>query len=129
MTPTSLIGSAAPPARLLGTPGAAVVIVCAHLAATMHGVGAWLAQAPAADQRVLRLDANTAPREDLMLLPGIGPALADSIIEYRNSLSPPAFRSPEDLDRVRRIGPVTVEKLAPHLRFGSPATLPAEGPR
>lgn len=129
MNPTSPFGSAAPPARLLGTPGAAIIIMVVHLAATTLGVRSRYAAAPAVEQRTLRLDANTALRADLMLLPGIGPALADRIIEYRNSLPPPAFRGPEDLDRVHRIGPATIEKLAPHLRFDSAAASPARGPR
>lgn len=116
------------PARRLGTPGTAAVIVVVHLIAATLGAGHRFTPAPPADSRTLRLDPNIAPRADLMLLPGIGPALADGILEYRNSLPPPAFRSPQDLGRVRRIGPATVEKLAPHLRFDSPATSRAGSP-
>lgn len=66
----------------------------------------------------LRIDPNAAGRHDLMLLPGIGPAMADYIIEYRESCdAAPAFARAEDLGRVHRIGPRTVEKLRPHLCF------------
>lgn len=66
----------------------------------------------------LRIDPNTAGRDELMLLPGIGPKIADNIIEYRNRVSPgPAFRAAEDLDPVPRIGPATVEKLRDWLYF------------
>jgi DNA uptake protein ComE-like DNA-binding protein len=70
------------------------------------------------DQARLRLDPNVATREELMLLPRIGPVLADAIIEYRESAKPGlAFLSAEDLDHVPRIGPVTVEQLRPLLVF------------
>ena len=55
-----------------------------------------------------------------MLLPRIGPALADAIVAYRESRGPgPAFFSAEDLENVHRVGPVTVEALRPLLRFPS----------
>jgi len=70
------------------------------------------------DQVRLRIDPNVATREELMLLPRIGPALADYIVEYRESVRPArAFRCPEDLERVERIGPKTVEVLRPYLCF------------
>ena len=68
----------------------------------------------------LRLDPNLATRDELMLLPRIGPVLADAIIEYREANGPgPAFLCAEDLDNVHRIGPVTVEQLRPLLYFPS----------
>jgi hypothetical protein len=75
----------------------------------------------------LRLDPNIATRDELMLLPGIGPKLSDNIIEYRAAaLVTPAFSVPEDLDNVARIGPITVEKLRPYLRF--PVATDSRGP-
>jgi competence protein ComEA len=71
------------------------------------------------DQARLRVDPNVAARDELMLLPRIGPVLADAIIEYRESATPRvAFCSAEDLDHVPRIGPLTVEQLRPLLVFG-----------
>ena len=68
----------------------------------------------------LRVDPNVATRAELMLLPRIGPTIAGHIIEYRESVRPQsAFRCPEDLRHVHRIGPVTVETLRPFLRFPS----------
>ena len=67
-----------------------------------------------------RIDPNIASRSELMLLPRIGPALADYIIEFRESRAPQrAFARAEDLDLVYRIGPTTVENLRPYLRFDS----------
>jgi competence protein ComEA len=64
------------------------------------------------------LDPNVATKDELMLLPRIGPVLADAIINYREANGPgPAFLCAEDLDNVHRIGPVTVEQLRPLLCF------------
>ncbi len=63
----------------------------------------------------IKIDPNRASREELMLLPGVGPVLADSIIDERNARGAAGFGSTEELDRVRRIGPKTIEKLRPYL--------------
>ncbi len=61
-----------------------------------------------------RINPNAAARAELMLLPGVGPTLAGYIVRHRVRAP---FRSPTDLDDVPRIGPRTVEKLAPWLTF------------
>jgi comEA protein len=58
-----------------------------------------------------RINLNTATSAQLQLLPGIGPALAGRILDYRTKNGP--FRSVEDLDNVKGIGPRTLEKLRP----------------
>lgn len=58
------------------------------------------------------IDPNTAARDDLMRLPGIGEVTANRIIERR------PYRSLEDLDRVEGIGGKTLERLEPFLKFG-----------
>lgn len=52
---------------------------------------------------------NTAGEEELQTLPGIGPATARAIIDDRIRNGP--YRTPDDLARVRGIGPRTVERL------------------
>lgn len=69
-------------------------------------------EGPAAGLDVtVRVDVNAATAAELMLLPGIGPALAGRIIADRRENGP--FGSVDDLDRVSGIGVRTVERLRP----------------
>ncbi len=61
----------------------------------------------------LALDLNQAEAADLDGLPGIGPALAQRIIEYREKNGP--FKKIEDLQQVSGIGPAKLEKIKPYL--------------
>lgn len=56
-----------------------------------------------------KLDLNTAQSADLQTLPGIGPAKAEAIIEYRETNGP--FKAIEDLKEISGIGEKTFEKL------------------
>lgn len=60
-----------------------------------------------------RVDLNRASAVDLERLPGIGPALAERIVEHRTTSG--RFRSLEDMLAVSGIGPATLERLRPHL--------------
>ena len=55
------------------------------------------------------VDINHAYVDELITLPGIGPALAQRIIDYRTEYGP--FESVEDLEHVSGIGPQTVANL------------------
>ncbi len=66
----------------------------------------------------LRVDLNTAPRHVLLALPGLGPSLANRIVEARDR---DPIRSLDDLDaRVSGIGPAKVFVLRPFVRVGEP---------
>jgi len=56
-----------------------------------------------------KLNLNSSSAAELELLPGIGPALASRIIEDRKANGP--FKSVDDLDRVKGIGPKTLERI------------------
>jgi competence protein ComEA len=57
------------------------------------------------------VDLNRASAADLESLPGIGPSLAQAIIDHREQHGP--FRSVDDLAEVRGIGPAKMEQVRP----------------
>ncbi|MBT6938519.1 MAG: helix-hairpin-helix domain-containing protein, partial [Candidatus Marinimicrobia bacterium] len=56
-----------------------------------------------------KININTATRSELMKLPRIGPVTADKILAYRNTYG--SFRSLDDLQKIKGVGPKTVAKL------------------
>jgi competence ComEA-like helix-hairpin-helix protein len=70
------------------------------------------------------VDVNTAGAAELAQLPGLGPATAARIIEYREAHGP--FTAAEALLDVPGIGPVTLEGIRLYLR---PLAGPAGGER
>jgi len=59
-----------------------------------------------------RIDVNSANAAQLCLLPGIGPALSQRIIQHRNMHGP--FADLDSMKRVHMIGDRTVERIAPY---------------
>ncbi len=57
------------------------------------------------------LNLNIATQAELEALPGIGPSIAKRIIERRDTVGP--YRSIDELDKVRGIGPVILERIRP----------------
>ena len=66
-----------------------------------------------------RINPNTASMGSLVRLDGIGRARAMDIIYYRehHTQDGQAFKSAEDMQQIRGIGPKTVEKNLPRLTF------------
>jgi competence ComEA-like helix-hairpin-helix protein len=82
----------------------------------------WLGQdLPVNDARVKevtqRINPNTATVASLRRMGGIGPVKAQAIFDYAAARSGHAFNRGEDLDAVPGIGPATVQRLKPFLKF------------
>jgi len=58
-----------------------------------------------------RVRINHAPAAELTLLPGIGPKLAEAVVEDRKANG--VYEKVDELQRVSRIGPKTVESIRP----------------
>ncbi len=61
----------------------------------------------------MRIDLNTATAAELALLPGVGPKLAEGIVEDRSLNGP--FQSISDLDRVKWVGPSVLQSIEPYV--------------
>lgn len=81
--------------------------------ATTVAVEAAPAPHRAAPSGPVRMNLNTASERTLQRLPGVGPAIAARIADYRNAYG--GFREPREVMRVKGIGPKTFEKMAPYL--------------
>ena len=57
----------------------------------------------------ITININTAGKDELVLLPNVGPVTAERIIRYREDYG--LFDSIDDLTRAKGIGPKTLEKL------------------
>ncbi len=69
-----------------------------------------------------RINPNDAPIESLVRLPGIGVSRAGAIVEYREKFGDtngghPVFQSCNDLQKVKGIGPKTVQNISEWLKF------------
>jgi len=69
---------------------------------------------PAAGVSAKVVDLNTASAEELATVPGIGPALAQRIIEFREKEG--RFQRIEDLMKVKGIGEKSFQKLRTHFK-------------
>lgn len=63
------------------------------------------------------LNLNTATKDELVALSGIGPAKAQAILDYRTQHG--AFKSVDELKDVKGIGARRFEKLKPELTIGA----------
>lgn len=66
--------------------------------------------------RVVPVDLNHGSLEELQTLPGIGPVLAERIVQYRREHG--RFMSMAEVKHVRGIGEKRFERLRPYVRVG-----------
>ena len=62
------------------------------------------------------VEVNTASKQLLMYVSGLGPQLAGNVVEHRNQHGP--FQSRDELKNVSKLGPKTFEQAAGFLRIG-----------
>ncbi len=77
--------------------------------------------APAATGAAGKVNVNTASVEQLQLLPRVGPALAQRIVEFRSANG--AFKAPEELIAVRGIGEKSFANLKSYVAVEGDTTL------
>lgn len=78
--------------------------------------------ASAAPELSGQVNLNTASQEQLELLPGVGPAIAKKVVDYR---AQKPFEDPTHLMRIKGIGRKTFAKLKPYLAVKGESTLHA----
>jgi len=99
-----------------------IVTQAKRIVGTLVLMVAFLAGAPAmaaGDKAVVNI--NTAAAENLMLLPRIGPSVAQRIVEFREKNG--RFKAAEDLMLVRGVGEKTFELIKPHVAISGETTL------
>jgi competence protein ComEA len=91
---------------------ALVVAAALLLAANAWGLNSFWARPAALDEGdscCYRVDLNQATIAELMQIPGVGPKLAERIVEYRREHG--GFRNVQDLRNVATVGPKTYQRL------------------
>ena len=71
-------------------------------------------------QALAAVDLNTATKQELQSVKGIGPAKAQAIIDYRKKNGP--FMSVDDLKNVKGFGDKSVDKIRSELTLGGGKT-------
>ncbi len=89
----------------------------------MNRLALFLALALCSAAAFAAINLNTATKEELVALPGIGPAKAQAILDHRNAHGP--FKSVEEVKDVKGIGAKRFEKVKGELTVvGTPVKPP-----
>lgn len=86
-----------------------LTLMCTFGLTGVSPVTASAADPPAASVMAEPIQLNKASAEQLQALPGVGPALAERIVAYRNAHGP--FQDVEQLVEVKGIGQAKLAKL------------------
>jgi competence ComEA-like helix-hairpin-helix protein len=92
---------------------AAALCVLLYLSAASIAHAQHKKQPPAAP-----IDLNAATAEELQALPTIGPAMAKTIVDFREKSGP--FRRAEDLLAIKGITKERLEKIRPYVKINAP---------
>ncbi|KUO78450.1 MAG: competence protein ComEA [Desulfosporosinus sp. BRH_c37] len=112
------VSSLSPGSTVVGNPINVVSSSAGNNIGSTNGTGAGsvnnasVSSAPAGG----KININTAGAVELDKLSGVGPALAERILQYRSEHGP--FIRAEDLENVSGIGPKTYEKMASQVTIG-----------
>lgn len=96
-----------------------LVVLGLILAITAIRYAATTAPADPAPPSLASINPNTASWWELMVLPDFGEATAHKIVDYRLAHADPmpVFNRPADLEPIPGIGPKTIQRVSPFLRF------------
>jgi len=83
---------------------------------TLGSLAQWTLPGAVQAAQEQRVDLNAASAEELASLPGIGPAKAKAIVEYRAKQK---FSTAEELMQVQGVGAKLFEQLKDHITVGS----------
>jgi comEA protein len=72
------------------------------------------------------IDINAATSEELQQLPGVGPVIAQRILDYRKKSGP--FRNVDELMAVRGISDKRLAKIKPYVMVKNPQPTPGGTP-
>ena len=89
-------------------------LLCGLTLGSLAGALAWPGAVQAAQEQ--RVDLNAATAEELATLPGIGPAKAKAIVDYR---AKQRFSTAEELMQVQGVGAKLFEQLKDQITVGS----------
>jgi competence protein ComEA len=94
-----------------------LVMVLACAAATAQAAGQQVQPKILIDESLTKVNINTAAAAQFEALAGIGPKMAERIVEYRTKNGP--FKKVEELMNVKGMGEKSFLKLKPYLTIGA----------
>ncbi|MFB0553379.1 MAG: ComEA family DNA-binding protein [Phycisphaerae bacterium] len=100
-----------------------VISVCVAVCVSLGFISEFVGRGQACEIELeSRINPNYAPVESLVRLPGIGVGRAGAIVAYRENFGGkdggnPVFRDCNDLQKVKGIGPKTVQNISEWLKF------------